>query len=624
LPKAAAKPELRRTYLAGLNDEVPAGFNVLFRPHPGPQTEVLLAQEDEILFGGARGGGKTQAGIIWLVTGNPCAPKPYRYPADVSYVNHPNYRALVLRRNYNDMGDWIDKAKRIFQAMGAEFKERPLTFFEFPTGAKIVISHLDDRDTYEKYLGQEFHRLLLEEATLIPDLKSYKMVRSCLRSVYPELRTQALLTANPGNAGMAWVRDRFVKIKVPGGGILPPKTRFTDPVTGQTRIFIPSRLKDNPTLMQNDPGYINTLMDLPEAERRAMLDGDWDALSGLMFSEFRPTGPLIGEPEQARHVIPAKSLNPWLNRSIGFDWGYSHEGAAYWICDNDDQRIHVYRELVRKQTSAESWGAEIALASLEDLRGIEGGVITCYLSPDAWDKRNDVRAIADQVGQGIAHVLGAHASLVLTEAPDSDGGLGEFITSLEDQKRFGIVVRKASNQRVAGVQYIRSLLRWRPITRVEIQQFDINLFIRLLNFDSGRAMDYRDSCARQERPETLPGVLIHDCCPHLIESISTRQRDDKNSEDVMKVKDDPLDNPYDAFRYAVFSHSKHTVRSPLRIALQERLEAITADRGCELDGNTKVWIARHLEEQYAKSTATIESPINFPRAAGRRAKLYKN
>jgi hypothetical protein len=622
-----------QTIIGNVNDEAPEGVSVLWRPHPGPQTAVFLAQEDEILYGGARGGGKTAAGIVWLVSGNL---QPHTRPADVSYINHPNYRALVLRRNLTDMGDWIDKAKRIYGPIGAEFRERPLAMFEFPTGAKIILGHLDDKDAYEKYLGQEFHRLLLEEATLVPDLKSYKMVLTCLRSVYPELRTQALLTANPGNAGHGWVRDRFVKAKDASGAVVPPNTRINDKATGKTRIYIPARLSDNPALEKNDPGYIKNLLDLDPSTRRAMLDGDWDALSGLMLSEFRATGPMVGEPMQARHVIPSKTLSPWLNRFIGMDWGYAHEGAVYWGCDNDDQRTHIYREMVRSGMGAESWGAEIALATLEDLRGLDSGVITMYLSPDAWDKRNDQRAIADQIGQGIAHVLGPQSAIVLAEDgvggvgsvsgmayTDNKGTVSEFITRMEEQQRFGIIVRKAANQRVAGVQYIRSLLRWWPITTVEVQRFDQKLFMRLLQVDASRAMDYRDACERQSRPETLPGVLIHDCCPMLIESLLTRARDEKNPEDVMKLKEDPLDNVYDGFRYAVFSHSKETIRAPLRVQMEQRMAMVAGMRGGELDGNVKCQVAQKLEADFAAASASGE-PFYIPRLSSRRAKQLYN
>src|SRR5690606_4896204 len=38
-------------------------YHVIWRPHPGPQTDLLLCPVPEICYGGARGGGKTDGAI---------------------------------------------------------------------------------------------------------------------------------------------------------------------------------------------------------------------------------------------------------------------------------------------------------------------------------------------------------------------------------------------------------------------------------------------------------------------------------------------------------------------------------------------------------------------------------
>ena len=58
-------------------------MNIAWQPHSGPQTEALARSEFEILYGGARGGGKTEAGLAWLLRD----------------IAHPKYRFLVIRRN---------------------------------------------------------------------------------------------------------------------------------------------------------------------------------------------------------------------------------------------------------------------------------------------------------------------------------------------------------------------------------------------------------------------------------------------------------------------------------------------------------------------------------------------
>ncbi len=625
---AKKQPQRSGVVIASENDIIPEGQKVLWRPHPGPQTQALVTDCFEILFGGAKGGGKTACGIVWLLKGNPRERRRHvkagtqPKPADITYINHPHYRALVLRKNLTDLGDWTDQAKRIYEPMGAVYRERPQPMFEFPSGAKIILGHLDDSDAFGKYQGQEFQRWLLEEATLVPDLKSYLLVMSCIRSTIADLKPQIFLTANPGGAGHAWCRERFVKPKAKDGTFVPPNTVITDTDTGLTRIYIPSRLTDNPTLMA-DPTYQKRLMMLPTAERLAFLEGNWDALSGLMFDEFRPTGPLLSEIDKypnARHVIPARALDPWLHRWIGMDWGYGHEGAAYWGCEGADGRVNVYREEVAKKRGAESWGVEIALKSLDDLRGLESGAMTLYLSPDAWDKRNDTRSVADQFCDGIRKILGPDSVILLSDEQIPADGLTE---RMDMQRKMTITVRKAPNQRVAGVQYIRGLLRWWPLTEIEAEPFDTEFFMRLLRADANRAMEYRDAYYKAKTAEVLPGLVIHDCCPKAIEMIQTRMHDDKNPEDVEKVKEDPLDNCYDGFRYLVFARTKEKNRVPFRVHFDERMESVRRAHGGTLDGNTMIMVARKAEADFNRNSAALSDPIFIPRAGGRRSKFVQ-
>jgi len=72
-------------------------MNVAWQPHEGPQTEALSRSEFEILYGGSRGGGKTEAGLAWMV--------------EPEFLQNEMYRGLVIRKNVEDLRDWIDRAK---------------------------------------------------------------------------------------------------------------------------------------------------------------------------------------------------------------------------------------------------------------------------------------------------------------------------------------------------------------------------------------------------------------------------------------------------------------------------------------------------------------------------------
>ena len=99
--------------------------NAIWTPHKGQQTLALSINESvyEVLYGGARGGGKTDAGIVWLLKG----------------VEDPNYVGLCIRRNYSDLRNWLDRAKQLFKT--ATCSGNPAVF-KFPSGAKIYTGHL--------------------------------------------------------------------------------------------------------------------------------------------------------------------------------------------------------------------------------------------------------------------------------------------------------------------------------------------------------------------------------------------------------------------------------------------------------------------------------------------------
>ena len=61
----------------------------LWRPHPGPQTVFLAAGEFEALYGGAAGGGKSDA----LLYGG------------LRQIRVPRYRALLLRQSFPELRD---------------------------------------------------------------------------------------------------------------------------------------------------------------------------------------------------------------------------------------------------------------------------------------------------------------------------------------------------------------------------------------------------------------------------------------------------------------------------------------------------------------------------------------
>lgn len=229
--------------------------------YPQPkQRECLSCRSKEVLFGGARGGGKTEAGLAWLLYD----------------VEKPELRQLVVRRNADDLRDWIDRAKRFYEPLGAKVFGNPPEIM-FPSGALIRTGHLKDENAYSKYQGHEYHRILIEELTQIPRQADYEALIASCRSNNSEIIPQILATTNPDGVGARWVKARW---NIPD---MPTASITTKRRVGRGRdillTFIPSRIEDNPILIKNDPGYIDYLDSIEDVDlREAWRNGSWAGL----------------------------------------------------------------------------------------------------------------------------------------------------------------------------------------------------------------------------------------------------------------------------------------------------------------------------------------------------------
>lgn len=106
--------------------------DIIWAPTP-KQAEFLAASEDEVLYGGAAGSGKSDALVIDALGGQ------------IGAVQLPEYRALFLRRTYPELKEIVDRTQAIYPAIapGARFVEPE---WRFPSGARLELGYLD-RDT---------------------------------------------------------------------------------------------------------------------------------------------------------------------------------------------------------------------------------------------------------------------------------------------------------------------------------------------------------------------------------------------------------------------------------------------------------------------------------------------
>jgi hypothetical protein len=360
--------------------QVPEGVTI-WKPHPGPQEFALMQPDNtfELLYGGARGGGKTDAGLVWLTDG----------------VENLRYRGLVVRRSATDLADWLDRARWMYKSLGAEVVGNPPEI-RFPSGAIIRTGHLKDEQAYTKYQGHEYQRMLIEELTQIPSEERYLKFLSSCRSTVDGLRARFFGTTNPGGVGHGWVKRRFVSPA-------QPMKRFADPISGRLRIFIPASVDDNPTLMQKDPDYVMGLEALRatnDSLYKAWRHGSWDVPVGQFFTEWL-------QQRSVKYTDGSTRTIPWhvskhfqygleaCEKIIGFDWGYTAPGCAIWLARTPEnrfgvRRVHAYRELYLTQTDPEAWARKMATFCR-----VDGGRTKLVLPHDCFSARLGAETIAE-------------------------------------------------------------------------------------------------------------------------------------------------------------------------------------------------------------------------------------
>ena len=299
---------------------------------PQPKQAVFQSRgEYEALYGGAAGGGKSDA----LLT------------EALRQVHIPHYRGLILRKTYPQLSELIDRSRDLYSLAFPKAKYNDSKhFWVFPSGAKIyfgAMQHTKDRINYQ---GKRYDFIAFDELTHFTwDEYSYMFSRN--RPSGSGTRVYIRATTNPGGIGHSWVKERFITAAPP---LTPIKTEMNIAkpdgslmTVTRNRIFIPSTVFDNSELLRNDPNYLANLSMLPEKEKNALLYGDWDSFSGQVFAEWK-NDPTHYKDRQFTHVIEPFVIPKEWKIYRGFDFGYSRPFAVEWIAVDHDGRVYVIAE----------------------------------------------------------------------------------------------------------------------------------------------------------------------------------------------------------------------------------------------------------------------------------------
>lgn len=352
--------------------------NVIWSPQP-KQRIFMSRPEYEALFGGAAGGGKSDALIAEAMR----------------QVDKPNYRAIIFRKTFPQCRELIDKSLKIYKRVYPRAKYNATSHtWTFPSGAQIMFGSMPNSTSFRQYQGHEYAFVGFDELTHFTQ-EEYEWMITRNRCADKDIRVYIRSTANPGGIGHGWVKQRFIDA-------MPAFTPHIQVVTAEkpdgtlfettrSKIFIPASVFDNPALMKNDPNYAGSLAMLPEAQKRALLYGEWDSFEGQVFLEWK-NNPEGYQTRRKTHVIEPFIIPKHWRRYRSFDFGYAKPFAVQWWAVDEDGKVYMYRQWYGCKQNSPNTGLKLEPSEIaKEIRRIETdagewGKVIGVADPSIWDK----------------------------------------------------------------------------------------------------------------------------------------------------------------------------------------------------------------------------------------------
>lgn len=324
-----------------------------------PQLAFCEAYPDEVLYGGAAGGGKSCAQVL---------------DALFFAIEHAGSKQIIFRKTFPELERSIIRESLKF------YPSRPYAKYnstkhvwEFYNGSIIEFGYLQRENDVYLYQGAEYDVVRFDEATHFT-YDSVNYLRSRIRGVLPCPRSLKLST-NPGNVGHMWVKNRYVDP-------VPPLNYFVGK-DGTRRIFIPAKVGDNFAIMENDPSYVHRLESMADKNQVDMLlHGNWDVMEGQFFSEF----------DRRFHVVEPFDFkkNKDIKLYCSIDYGLDML-ACYWYAVfpktavNPHGSIFVYRELCAPDKTISE-----AARLIREATPADENIICTFAPPDVLKNRDRV------------------------------------------------------------------------------------------------------------------------------------------------------------------------------------------------------------------------------------------
>lgn len=246
-----------------------------------PQERFMSSSADIVIYGGARGGGKSYGLLLDAMR----------------YTQTPGYGAVIFRRTMQDVmkeGGLWDTAGRIYPFAGATSSSGG---WEFPTGSSISFGGLEHENSKISWLGTQIPYLGFDQLEEFSESQFWYML-GCNRSPCG-VPACVRATANPVPGWLAnlvawWLDEKGEYPDMTKSGIIRWFVREKDRIfwadtreellerfkhnpdlVPKSLTFIPAFVDDNKALLEADPTYKSNLYAQGDVEKERWLKGNW-------------------------------------------------------------------------------------------------------------------------------------------------------------------------------------------------------------------------------------------------------------------------------------------------------------------------------------------------------------
>lgn len=272
-----------------------------------------------LLYGGAKGGGKSWLVRYWHLQ------RRFKYPGTNSYI---------FRKTYDELeGNHILPMLAEYPLLNDLYKEGKKTI-TLPNGSQIFFRHIEHERDAARYQGRDLHDLSIDELTMHSE-RAIKILRSSQRSSVKGFVPRSLHTTNPGGPGHMYVKRVYID------------RAFSEHEKPENYAFLQALAQDNFALMENNPEYLDNLRDLPEAQMKAFLYGDWDVFEGQAFSMWNINKHVIKPRYDLRKIPETHTIR------IGWDEGTQAPRSVHILVMDENKNVDVVWEHYRAGQTAD-------------------------------------------------------------------------------------------------------------------------------------------------------------------------------------------------------------------------------------------------------------------------------